>query len=120
MKPEWRRRYDEANPRVTVRVTASLRKTLDDMRKEEGLSYVDLIKRGLMAATDEDAPHQRGGVETEAAYAIKVPCAVCGKPLVMKPNKATIESLKAKGWSHKACREIGSRPGAVATPKATR
>jgi len=84
MQPERRRRYDEANPRVTVRLTASLRKILDDLRKEEGLSYADLIKRGLMAAADEDAAYQKGRNDAKREPVAIGVCSRCGKPLLWR------------------------------------
>ena len=107
MKPEWRRRYDEANPRVTVRLTASLRKILDDLRKEEGLSFADLIKTGLKAAGDEKAAYQKGWDDAKGRYAITVPCSRCKKPMELSMDtdmcKAAAYYLQEKNWHHGEC-----------------
>jgi len=104
-KPAWRRRYDETNPRVTIRLTASLKKILDELRKDSALSYADLIKRGLETTGDEMTAYQRGWSEAEELYAIRVPCSRCGVGVIMEPgskmHKVALNLLK--DWQHTKC-----------------
>ena len=103
-------RYDKENPIVSVRLTKSLKESLDKIREEEGMSYAELIAQALAFAdevVDADKAYQQGWDEAKAEFAIKVPCAVCGKSMVVKANtkthKALTDLLKAKRWSHAAC-----------------
>jgi len=100
-------RYEKEHPMVSVRLTESMRKTLDAARKDSALSYADLIKTGLKAAADDKTAYQRGWDDAEETYAIEIPCSVCGKPIIMTPgsgmHKAAIDLLRAEKWSHGEC-----------------
>jgi hypothetical protein len=104
-KPAWRHRYDLANPRVTIRLTAPLRKILDETRESAGLSYADLIKMGLEATGEVEKARQEAWRDAEEAFAIKVPCSKCGKLIIVEPDsemhKAVIDHLK--NWHHGKC-----------------
>jgi hypothetical protein len=45
-------RYDKENPIVSVRLTRSLKESLDKIKEEEGLSYAELIAKALDFATE--------------------------------------------------------------------
>jgi hypothetical protein len=44
--PPSRIRYEKRNPMIAVRLTESMRKTLDAARKDSALSYADLDQDG--------------------------------------------------------------------------
>jgi len=105
--PPSRKRYEERNPMISVRLTKSLRQVLDDFRKEAALSYPDIIKAGLKAAAGEWEASKEAWDDAEHKYMIAIPCSVCGKPMIMKPgsdmHKAAIDLLRAKKWCHSEC-----------------
>jgi hypothetical protein len=108
--PPSRIRYEKKNPKVSVRLTESVRKVLDERKKREGLSYADIIKKVLKAAADEEKAYKKGWSEAMAEFMITVPCSVCKKPIPLRPgsemHKDAIEHLA--GWHHGECVE---KPG---------
>ena len=97
--PPSKIRYEKRNPKVSIRLTESLRKTLNELREKEGLSYADLIKRNLKAAGDEatvnaaiQAAYEKGrqkgrsDAKRDAKSALKCveigKCSVCQRPII--------------------------------------
>jgi len=59
--PPSRIRYEKANPVISVRLTASLKRILDEFKEKEGISYADLVKRGLETYAREIQKRERRG-----------------------------------------------------------
>jgi hypothetical protein len=108
-KPAWRHRYDLANPRVTIRLTASLKKILDELREKEDLSYTDLVKRGLEAAGDQEAAYRTGWDDAKKDPVPLGICPNCGKSMNWNLTKEKDRELLAKtietaGIAHSKCK----------------
>jgi len=118
--PPSRIRYEKKNPKVTVRLTESLKVILDEIRDETpGLSYADLVKKGLTTSANEAEAYQKGYCEAETEayqkgyyeasekFQIWFPCFICRKSILIKPNskthKAILEYLKRADWGHVEC-----------------
>jgi hypothetical protein len=98
-KPGWRRRYDEANPTVSFRVTREVKEKLDKIRFEQGVSFSDIIVEGAKLRELNHEP------------LLAVPlgkCRVCNEPiywnLTLQKNLVTIGQLVNQArFVHKEC-----------------
>jgi hypothetical protein len=101
-KPPSRVRYEESHPVIAVRVDEDTDAALRDLSKKTGKSLGALIKENLeVQKRDEGKAYE----SAKSEYQILIPCAKCGKPMVLSPgskmHQATIKSLA--GWSHAKC-----------------
>ena len=94
--PPSRIRYEKKNPMVSVRLTESLRKTLDGLKKKEDLSYADLVKRGLRASANEQTAYKRGWDAAKRETVSIGVCSRCGKPISWSLNREAHRLLLAK------------------------
>lgn len=86
---------------VSVRLTASLRKVLDDLRDKEDLSYADLVKRGLRASANEQTAYKRGWDAAKRETVTIGVCSRCGKSLSWNLNIEADRLLLAKAVNSK-------------------
>lgn len=106
--PPSRIRYEQKNPKVSVRLTESVREVLDEARESSGASYADLIKRGLTAAADEETAYQRGWDDAkEGVWGVGV-CYRCGKSLYWNlaregDRRMLAKAIQPMGYTHKGC-----------------
>lgn len=122
--PPSRRRYDDAHPTVATRVDRETRERLNRLAAESGetlsrlfLQGLGVLERDLTGAFETGRARGReegqregrkaGFTEAVATYRIKYPCAVCGKLIQLRVDranaKAAAEALTSSGWGHATC-----------------
>ena len=108
--PPSRTRYEKKNPKVSVRLTESVREVLDGAKENSGLSYADLIKKGLTAAADEETAYQKGWDEAKREGVPIGFCCRCGKPLhwdlTRESDRRTLaNAIEPMNYYHTRCRD---------------
>ncbi len=78
--PPSRIKYEEENPKVSVRLTKSVREVLDELREASGISYAGLVKKALTAAADEQMAYRKGWNKAKEEDTPIGHCLGCGKP----------------------------------------
>ncbi len=117
-KPPSRKKYEEANPVISFRVSKELYDRLQVAKEKESMSYTDILKVGLglievkMRAEEEvrEEAKEEGQIDgydlAEYVYKFSFPCSACGKPVVLdtEEKKEPIRKLLVKnGWGHGDC-----------------
>ena len=120
-----RKKYDEANPVVSFRVSKELYDRLQVAKEKESMSYTDILKVGLglievkMRAEEEireqayDEGREKGITDAIEVYMVTYPCSVCGKPIELdtpEEKAAASRYMREKGWDHAACHERARQP----------
>ena len=105
-KPEWRVRYDTANPILSMRVTEEILRMLREVTKMTGMSYADVLKIGLGIAEVKMKPRAKvwqeaydegkiaGHTLAVSVFMITYACGKCGETIELDTPRR-----KASGWS---------------------
>lgn len=104
-------RYFASHPVVSFRLKKEERERLVEIAEREGKTlgqYVRDFLHGIIAErANEDAIFSRGYRQGKKDWGIWFYCAVCGKPIMIRPNseghEAVIELFKMNGWGHSSC-----------------
>jgi len=86
-----RKKYEEANPVVSFKVSKELYDRLQVAKEKESMSYTDILKVGLglieVKMRAEEEVREEGKIDgydlAEYVYKFSFPCSVCGKPVVL-------------------------------------
>lgn len=83
-KPPSRERYEEENPVVSFRVSRSVKEQLDALVDDLDMTKKDWFESVIQDSLDAyDDAYDDGFEAGKEAYAVSVPCAVCGDPVVV-------------------------------------
>jgi len=119
-KSPSRKRYEKENPVVSFRAPRALYDRLRVAREVEGLSYTNIIERGLQPIEVKvrteaeirqqvwDEAWQDGVDRAVAVYGVPYPCSICGKEIEVTTDmeKAAIKRyMRENGWGHAECHE---------------
>lgn len=115
-----RTRYEKSHPTVSFRISKELDDALQAVKKTEGLSNADVMKKGVglikvkVRAEKEirDKAFEEGlenGFERAAeVYEVKYSCSICGREITVSTEKektAIRQFMQEKGWAHGECLE---------------
>jgi len=113
-----RKKYEEANPVVSFRVSKELYDRLQVAKEKESMSYTDILKVGLglfevkMRAEEEirgqayDEGWEKGITSAIEVYMVTYLCSVCGKPIELdspEQKAAASRYMREHGWAHADC-----------------
>jgi len=113
-----RKKYEEAHPVVSFRVSEADRGRFEVIRQKLGLSHGDVYKAGLgvnevkirsEAEIREKAyreGHRKGYELAESIYRFTFPCAGCGREIEVDDEvkkKAIREYMRRDGFGHAEC-----------------
>jgi hypothetical protein len=115
-KPPSRIRYEQTHPTVSCRVPTAIYDRLQEVKENEGKSFVDILKVGLgilevKAKKDEQAysrGYRDGYHQAEFKFKITYACNVCGELIAVntRDEKEAIKHyMEDQGWGHKVCQE---------------
>ena len=116
--PPSRKKYEEANPVVSFRVSKKDYARFEVIRQKLGLSHGDVYKNGLgvnevkIRSEEEirEEAYEQGRIEgfeiAESIYKVTYPCSVCGKETEVESDaekKAIRGYMREHGWGHIDC-----------------
>ena len=94
-------RYEKNHPLISIRLSEWLKATLDSVKGD--MSYPEIIRMNIVESA-------RMCKIAENRYRITIPCAVCGKPMVVEPNgpfhQEILSRMKPNGWLHTTCKRV--------------
>lgn len=99
-KPGWRRRYDDANPIVSFRVTREVKEKLDKIRFEQGVSFSDIIIEGAKLR-EQNRKKELGNINMGT-------CRKCGRSMIFNLSnenhiKIVKKAINLAGITHEHC-----------------
>ena len=114
-RPPSRIRYEEENPTVSARVPREIYNTLQEMKREGGLSVADFLFAGLDIAEHDVRQafangKREGARESTLKFRVAYRCSVCGGTIHVTSDgeKAAIASfMRGAGWGHAQCARGG-------------
>ena len=88
-KKPARRRYENKNPVVSVRISREKARQFDEITEEMELSKKDWLEKQIEGSKQEvdrvrEKAHKDGFEEAREIFAVMVPCGTCGKELVLR------------------------------------
>lgn len=109
--PPSRVKYDLSHPTVSVRVSRSLYKELNIIRRATGKSLGDIFREavGKQLPSTKNA-YLKGYGDAKVRYAVDYQCSICGGKLTIgsdSEKNAVAAYMREQGWRHGSCR--GSR-----------
>lgn len=106
------KRYEERNPTVSFRVDRDTYDRIKELQRKSGKSIVQLVKEalGFVERSTEEAYRkgfEEGYSQARDRYKFTIPCADCGRELVLSDNAGGIDKVKQllKGFTHSQCPE---------------
>ena len=109
--PPSRRRYEEAHPTVSARLSRGLYNRLKTLQSESGKSLADIIKEALGAQKPSAKNSYRNGFdkgwrEAETRYRVDYRCYNCSEPLTVTDDnerRAVSQYMRDHRWVHTTC-----------------
>ena len=111
--PPSRARYEATHKTVSARLDAEVRRQLDLLKFESGMSTADVIRIALdKAKPDLKAAYERGVEDgygsARALYEVAYRCAECGERHLSitseEEAKAAADFMHQQGWHDPSCR----------------
>lgn len=111
--PPSRVRYEKSHPTVSLRISREMRRKLDEVKEQYGLSVADVVRFGVeIAEPDLGSAFDQGlseGYEiARAEFEVTFRCSRCGRRHLSitdeKTKEAVSDLLYRAGWHSPTCR----------------
>ena len=111
--PPSRRRYEQAHPTISVRVSRELYSQLKRLKERSGKSVGDVLREAVKAQAPSSGDaynrgYRRGSKEAEELYRVDYRCSGCGGTLpvtTVEEKQAAASCMRESGWAHGSCLE---------------
>src|SRR5688572_15740698 len=109
--PPSRKRYEARNPNISLRIPVDLKRKMDALRRDQGITGADLVKKALDAEAPllektRAAAYKQGFDAAIERYATVYRCVGCKKQMYME-GKAMFPRvaawLEGEEYGHPAC-----------------